>query len=384
MPEDQKKDRTENNPVPQSSGEHASLDEVMREADQRWWNVLPDTVDIAMQERVRAVVAEQRRADDAVQSLVQGAQLEFHEALEIHTRFVTDASMAEQLARRHNQQIISRTFVKEMLEFPRTKNPKPLEDLRSYVEKHGFFLFQYTEKQMRDRITSHYTVADHTSHPAFIITEASGRHPDPRHQNLHENRFWAADCQIHLPQPEPSAECVLELPCASDHVIRHDFVEKVQQHPYSVALVADIVCAPELSGLRLAANAMDRGLRAIREQINPARPGVELRWVAAAIGILRGMYVVTDQHTSMLEQGVFRNIAPIGNSRSFFLFGKFGSTQCSSFRPVYTLLGRRHSMQFESIQHGMVDFELIVDWHVLASDLKAPPPSAQTKHTTNS
>lgn len=281
--------------------------------------------------------------------------------------------IAQRLAERHNAQLIGEQFVHAVDlalhsdEDSRTQGLRELSQLRTWASKNGFFLQQYDEPKMRKRVCARYVWQNDLSlAPQYLITETSGKHPDPTHR-MHASIVPAADCQIALPLPGERAASVVELPRPGDEVIDEGLADYIAHNPSAVASIDDIVCIPDMNGLQLASLALDRGLAELVHHANAGRRGHPIHYVAASIATLKGIVLRGD--VEMLLEELPTPVIP--NGRSHHLFDRFASPHCGAFSHAYTLRNRR-----VSVAVGEKNVDVLVDWSIRVAPLNKPSPVA--------
>ena len=289
------------------------------------------------------------------------------------------AQIAHRLAERHNAQLIGEQFVHAVRlaasgdAATRTQGLHELGQLRTWAAKNGFFLEEYDDKKMSHRVRGKYLWKDDLSRtPSYLIVETSGRHPDPAHR-FHRRAVPAADCQIALPMPSEKATHVVGVPETGDECIDEGLAEFIRAHPSAVASVDDIVCIPDMNGLRLAAQALDRALAELTYHANTGRRAHPIRYVAASIATLRGIMLDGDVALQLSED---LQAAVIPNGRSHHLFDTFSSPHCGAFMHAYTLRNRRIPVAVRHADGSVQQVDILVDWSVRVAPVNLPSAEA--------
>lgn len=330
---------------------------------------MPDP-DSALFQNFMKIMIKQREAEALLRKVEQGALVKFHRALDVRSQIVTHPNHAKTFVKRHNDQVISGRIATDIFRFVQTKKISYLDDLQEiqkYVNEFGMFLLLLNEAEMQKRISEYYPSRTDQINPHYLITEVGGRHPDEKTGVFHEPGIWAADCQMHLPNPVPNSTSVLPLPNENDEILEPTFVEEHMKNPHNAALVEDIVCHKDMSGLSMASHALHIALVEIISKINPARPDFPIANIGAGIASVRGLSI--DGEDRLLGEGMLKDIAPIGNGRSFYLFDHFQSTLAGHFSTAYILKDRRYPIVIRTSDKEY-HCELIVNWYHKVCRLK--------------
>lgn len=291
-----------------------------------------------------------------LQQLMQKKRWELRRALDIHTTLLTDTDalkdgeqVAARLAQRHQNHWISPDLVKAIA--PLTGNAaeteRVLEPFRQRANTTGFFLMQYDQEMMLERLTS----------PSYVIAEASGRSADEDHPR-HHAVAPAADCQMGLPEARADAEFVFELPEKNDHIIQAELVEKLKLHPWETAEVKDLATDPGMENGGLAGAARSAAFDHIRDVVNPQRGEFPIRNIAASIAQVTGVELPDGKTVRLIGDLDYRNGIFNTHSVHAHSVGRYPAV------PVYNLLNRKVPVEVEGQQYF-----ILVTWMMYFHDL---------------
>ena len=323
-----------------------------------------------LQSKAVRISQEKRAADQVIRQYQSGAEIKFRKALDMRSKVHNLVGRAKILADRHNEQLRGTQFIKIILDCAEEDEDlarqarEQLEHFQDGVNRYGFFLMRYSEEMEKKRLCPGKKYWQHDPEkkpiPEYIVAEAWGRHPDPKNP-LNNERVVAADCQIHLPLPSKDVPPVVEMPYEGDEFRDEAFVKYLEEHPYAVGIIEDLVCEQRMAELRLASVALSKGLRHI-QVANENRKIFNITHVTAAIADLCGV-IKPDGKEIRLKQDLL--VPPVCNERSRHVFSHFRSEFVTPFRTVYILKNRTVPVLYQNQQ-----YEIIVDWIVKACELR--------------
>lgn len=290
------------------------------------------------------------------------------QALNVRTDILTDVAAAPRLAERHHVHVrtqeVARLMYLVCFGQPEEKEQarQALVHMRKDAVEQGIFLFEQDQQFQEHRLSSCYPDGQRE----YLIIETSASHAQRNHPR-HGIVAPAADAQFHLPSLDRDAPAVFTIPNlnAGDHEVNHEHFENVQARPHVVMQVDDIATDPQMMNLRLAAHALERGLKHVVEDVNPQRDTVDkIEFVTAEIVCVTGMEI---EGGHVLYFGGEIDGTPIWNKRSFQVFGSFESKYCTHFDTGWVLKNRKVPVQGHPVVRN-----IIADWHVQVATLRKP------------